>query len=198
MNPNKILLHEGIESNELRIPALVAPLCTKTFLTDIKNGTCLTFKMCEIKKHRAGQIPPQHILQKLLITELRKNAHLCNEQTAPKLECLLKHLEARKGDKSFLVDMLSRLHDISPVEIFSPNYRYSCNPDRVKPIMTKEELLFYQHLSPKKIAQVVQTATQQTTADERKKKRMGQLNMKIAQCQQELNLMNEQQSSEKV
>ena len=103
---------------------------------EVKHGKCLSFKAKEIRKHRINQIPPQHVLQEMLMKELKNHMATASEDAKQQTGRLIELLTQRAADKSYLIDYLARLHDITAVAIFDPEYRYSINPERIKPIMS--------------------------------------------------------------
>jgi len=142
--PKKNWLHEALLRNDMNVPSLDAPICTKKFLVEVKSEECFMFGVSIIKKLPCPAPPPLHSLNKLVIDQLQK-AHSV-PGVVPDTKSwnrLIEHLKARKADKDWCLEILATLEPAVHCHIFERGYFYTKNDEKAKPILSREDLLFY-------------------------------------------------------
>jgi hypothetical protein len=143
----KEFLHHALIRNDMNVPDLHAPICTKKFLNECKNETVFMFGVHIIKKLPCPQPPPLHQLNRLVTDNLTK-AHSV-PGIVPNTDSwnrLIRHLKARPADKHWCLEVLATLHQVVPCEIFDEGYFYSKTPAKMKPVISEEDFLFYGRL----------------------------------------------------
>ena len=147
--PRKNLLYKALISQGLNTPAQNAPVCTKKFLLESKTGVTFIMQMAAIKKRACPNPPPMAVLNHLVVTNLKKMLLVPGkvaQKEIPGWNRLIMHLQARNADKDWCIETLATLHEFVPCDIFNPGYFYSRDAQRMRPIVSPEDLLFYGNL----------------------------------------------------
>ena len=145
------------------------------------------FTMGDVAKHHIQKPPPIKMLQIRVVEQLElvaTNKNIVTEATKTSFLRLIEHIKARPADQNWYIEILGTLQKRGYTQPFlEPGYRYQRKKLNERPILTKDQLLFYQHLPAIDQMKVMQTATPQLSKQQRAQREIKRLNEKLDELQ---------------
>ena len=186
--PKKPLIHLGLRTQGFHMPAMNSPFCSKKYCIEVQQGLCFCFSVSLVTKVNLQRMPPVKILKEHLVKEMEKGKKQLAEKTKTKsYERLIAHLKLKDADKQWYLETLTILQKFGmPQEFLKPGYCYTKHPECDRPLMTKDQLSFYEFLPERLQIKVMMSAKEILTPKQRAQREIERYKNKVKELEHKM------------